>query len=50
MPATARCSPTIPAAPRVLCDGSVRFLAETMDVQLLLALASRSDGEVIDSY
>jgi prepilin-type processing-associated H-X9-DG protein len=32
----------------LLCDGSVRFLAETMDVQLLLALASRSDGEVID--
>jgi prepilin-type processing-associated H-X9-DG protein len=34
----------------LLCDGSVRFLAETMDVQLLLALASRSDGEVIDAY
>ena len=34
----------------LLCDGSVRFLAETIDVQLLLALASRSDGEVIGKY
>jgi len=34
----------------LLCDGAVRFLAETLDVQLLLALASRSDGEVIGAY
>jgi prepilin-type processing-associated H-X9-DG protein len=34
----------------LLCDGSVRFLNETIPVQLLLALASRSDGEVIDGY
>ena len=34
----------------LLCDGSVRFLAETVHVELLLALASRSDGEVIDRF
>ena len=34
----------------LLCDGSVRFLAETIHVQLLLALASRNDGEVIEAY
>jgi prepilin-type N-terminal cleavage/methylation domain-containing protein/prepilin-type processing-associated H-X9-DG protein len=34
----------------LLCDGAVRFLVETIPVQLLLALASRSDGEVIDGY
>lgn len=34
----------------LLCDGAVRFLADTLDVQLLLALASRGDGEVIEAY
>jgi prepilin-type N-terminal cleavage/methylation domain-containing protein len=33
-----------------LCDGSARFLSETVDVELVLRpLASRASGEVIDS-
>lgn len=33
----------------LLCDGAVRFLAETAPAEILLALASRNGGEVIDA-
>ena len=40
-----------PAGAHVLfCDGAVRFLAATIHVQLLLALASRNGGEVIENH
>ncbi len=32
----------------LMCDGSVQFLRETIDVQLLYALASRDGGEQVD--
>jgi prepilin-type processing-associated H-X9-DG protein len=36
----------------LLCDGSVRFLKETVDTQVFRALATRAGGEVIgaDQY
>jgi prepilin-type N-terminal cleavage/methylation domain-containing protein/prepilin-type processing-associated H-X9-DG protein len=34
----------------LLCDGAVRLLAEAIDLQVLLALASRNGGEVIGNY
>jgi prepilin-type N-terminal cleavage/methylation domain-containing protein len=34
----------------LLCDASVRFLAESMHLQVLLSLASRNGGEVIGEY
>lgn len=34
----------------VLCDGSVRFIAETIDYTTYRALASRAGGEVLTNY
>jgi prepilin-type N-terminal cleavage/methylation domain-containing protein/prepilin-type processing-associated H-X9-DG protein len=34
----------------LLCDGSVRMLAETIEVTVLLALASRNGREVVEGY
>ena len=34
----------------LLCDGSVRLLAESIELTVLLSLASRDGGEVIEAY
>ncbi len=34
----------------LLCDGSVRFVSETVPVQLLYDLANRDDGHVVKEY
>jgi len=34
----------------LLCDGSVRFLSQNMDMGILLMLSARSDGQVIGEF
>lgn len=34
----------------VLCDGSVRFVADSMTMELLAKLSTRDDGRPIESY
>lgn len=34
----------------VLLDGSVRFLTDTMDLELLAALCTRAGGEILDAF
>ncbi|MEZ5949491.1 MAG: DUF1559 domain-containing protein [Planctomycetaceae bacterium] len=34
----------------VLCDGSVRFLSENINLDTLLQLSVRDDGRVIGEY
>ena len=41
----------IPAGPTAaLCDGSARFLGETMDLKTLKAILTRAGGEVVGEF
>jgi prepilin-type processing-associated H-X9-DG protein len=34
----------------LFCDGSVRFLPESLDIRILAALCTRANGDVIEGF